>query len=53
VSLGLFETRETAEQEIAFLSGWKIADLGCLGWGIIDGVVGRNQPPRIAQEKAR
>jgi hypothetical protein len=52
VSLGLFETRETAEQEIEFLSGWKIADLGCSGWGTIDGVVHRNQLPRIAQEKA-
>jgi hypothetical protein len=49
VSLGLFETRETAEQELALVNaphhrsgGWKIADLGCVGWGILDGVVGRN-----------
>jgi hypothetical protein len=44
VSLGLYETRETAERELAVVSGdWKIADLGCVGWGIVDGVVGRNE----------
>jgi hypothetical protein len=45
VSRGLFETRETAEQELALhRSGdWKIADLACVGWGIVNGVVGRNR----------
>ena len=50
VSLGLFETRDTAEREIALVNaphhrsgGWKIADLACVGWGIVDGVVGRNR----------
>jgi hypothetical protein len=54
VSLGLYETREAAEQSLALVNaphrrsgaGWKIADLGCVGWGIVDGVVGRNSGRR-------
>jgi len=50
VSLGLYETRETAERELALVSGnWKIADLVCLGWGIVDGVVGRNKTIEAAE----
>ena len=52
VSLGLFETREKGEQELTFVNAplrlhageWKIADLNCIGWGVIDGVVSRNGP---------
>jgi hypothetical protein len=44
---GLFEAREDAEEELALINrngAWKIADITCLGWGIVDGVVGRNSP---------
>jgi hypothetical protein len=52
VSLGLYETREKAEESLALVNAplrqhsgdWKIIDLGCVGWGIIDGVVSRNEP---------
>jgi len=46
-SFGLFETRPAAEKEIALINrkggGWQIADVPCLGWGIVgDLLVGRN-----------
>ena len=44
-TLGLFEKRDAAEKDLALLkgSGWQIADVLCLGWGIIgDLIVGRN-----------
>jgi hypothetical protein len=55
VSLGLYETREQAEEELALVNtpsrrpdnvrpcDWKIADVTCRGWGVIDGVVSRNK----------
>jgi hypothetical protein len=48
-AFGLFETREDAEENIAAMGvakGWQIADVSCLGWGIIDGVVERNTPAK-------
>jgi hypothetical protein len=60
VSLGLFETREKAEQDLALVNGplhshsgeWKIADLNCVSFGVIDGVVNRNEPlPELTDEK--
>ena len=44
-ALGLYETRESAENELALINrngAWKIDDIACIGWGIVDGVVGRN-----------
>lgn len=49
---GLFETREKAEETLAWLdqqrtdtyhqSVWQIANVPCVSWGIVDDVVGRN-----------
>jgi hypothetical protein len=42
-TLGLFETRADAEEDLALMSDvWKVADVLCLGWGIVDDVVERN-----------
>jgi hypothetical protein len=47
----LFETREAAEEDLALInrrsSSWRIANVPFLGWGIVDGVVGRNQQANI------
>jgi hypothetical protein len=34
-----------AQEDLALINcdgTWRIADVPCLGWGIVDGVVGRN-----------
>ena len=44
---GLYETRETAEKNLALINeyggGWQIADVTCRGWGIVDGQVEHNE----------
>jgi hypothetical protein len=49
-AFGLFETREAAEENVALMSGdgWQIADILCLGWGIVAGKIERN--PRRTDE---
>jgi hypothetical protein len=39
-----------AEKDVALMSGhgWQIADIPCLGWGIVDGKIGRN--PQLTDE---
>jgi hypothetical protein len=54
--LGLCETRESAERELAAVNrdgSWRIVDVTCLGWGIVDDRVERNDPTkRISIEEA-
>ena len=42
-ALGLFESRQTAEKDLPLLKGdgWQIADVPCIGWGVVNDVVGR------------
>lgn len=44
---GLFETRADAERELALVIGrdatWRIADVACIGWGILAGKAVRDQ----------
>jgi hypothetical protein len=50
--LGVFETRGNAEENLACISqgsievedAWQIHEVECSGWGIIDGMVTRNEP---------
>jgi hypothetical protein len=58
--LGLYESREYAEQELAVIKSspvnldWKIADIGCVGWGIIgDRVEGQHSPIAKPREVSR
>jgi hypothetical protein len=46
-ALGLCETRKVAERELAAVNrdgSWRIADVTCLAWGIVDDRVERNKP---------
>ena len=52
--LWLFETREKAQANLALLNpaqGWRIADVTCGGWGIVDGVVRRNKMEPMTDEQ--
>jgi hypothetical protein len=45
---GLFETHGEAEKDLALINrdgSWRIAEVPCLGWGILDRVVNRRNPP--------
>jgi hypothetical protein len=49
---GLFETHAQAEEEIASIgrsTDWKICPVLCIGFGIVDDRLGRNQPEKRPQ----
>jgi len=46
--LGLFESRESAEENVAVMKsspGWQIADVACIDWGIVGNQVQTNRYP--------
>jgi len=50
---GLYETRETAEKNLALINeyggGWQIADVTCRGWGTTRSSI-NSSPPRDSED---